>query len=105
MKRSTALQRRSPLRRRSKRTEARDRRYTRERLEFLAERPLCQIGWDDGCTGAATSVHHRRGRGRFMLDRSTWVACCHPCHMAAHANPVEAYRRGVSVHRNQEGAA
>lgn len=29
----------------------------------------------------------------------------HPCHMAAHANPREAYLRGVMEHRNQSGNA
>lgn len=97
---------RTPLRRRSAKTAARDRRYARERVEFLAAHPLCEIGWDAGCTAAAVEVHHMAGRAASVFfDRSRWAASCSHCHRQATENPAEAYRRGVSLHRNQAGAA
>lgn len=96
---------RKPIRRKSAKTAARDRRYARERLAFLGDHPLCEVSWDEGCTAAATDCHHRRGRGKYALDRSTFIAACRHCHGRIHAEPAEAYLRGFLEHRNQSGEA
>lgn len=91
------------MRTKSLKTAARDRRYAHDRRAFLEAHPLCEIAWDADCTWHASEVHHRKGRGPFMFDQSTWIAGCHRCHMSAHANPAAAYERGVMLHRNQTG--
>lgn len=90
----------------SLKTAARNRRYSRERREFLAQHPYCQIQWDWSCRGQATEVHHMAGRGRSVFfNQALWRAGCSHCHHMATVNPAEAYRRGVSVHRNGGDAA
>jgi hypothetical protein len=85
----------------SKKTAARNREYARQRDVFLDEHPMCEIRWDDECTGLATLVHHKAGRvGKAMLDESRWVAGCDTCHRNVHGHVAEAYERGVLLRRN-----
>jgi hypothetical protein len=87
-------------------TAARNRRYAREREVFLAEHPLCEIGWDVRCTGASTEVHHMAGRfPSVFFDQALWLAGCHHCHQQATDHPTAAFERGVSVHRHGGEAA
>lgn len=44
----------------------------------------------------ATDIHHKRGRGRYYLDTTTWLAVCRACHMHIEAFPLEAYEHGWS---------
>lgn len=84
--------------------------YRRLRRKFLRERRWCEVGlcrelllagggvkpeevradW----VARATSVHHVRGRGRFLLDTKTWLAVCEPCHRYIHDHPAWARERG-----------
>lgn len=56
--------------------------------EHLREFPSCQIGpvitaagFHVRCLGVATHVHHTRGRGRFLCDRTTFRSSCSgECH-------------------------
>jgi hypothetical protein len=93
---------RSPLRRRSVKTAARDRRYTVERREFLQWHPMCELLWDRDCTHTATEIHHMAGRAASVFFRTDlWRAACHSCHQAVTNHPAEAIDRGLSVRRNQ----
>lgn len=58
--------------------------------------PLCEVGWDRGCTGAATDGHERvlRSRGGSPVDRRNVLLTCRYCHDQIHANPEEATNRG-----------
>lgn len=91
---------RSPIKRKSAKTAARDRRYSKERVPFLEARPLCEI-----CGVArSTEVHHKAGRGvTVFFDQTLWMAMCHDCHEWTTNHPAEAIEQGYSVRRN--GAA
>lgn len=90
----------------SLKTAARNRRYARERREYLAEHPFCEIRWDGSCTGRATEVHHMAGRyPSVFFDQALWLAGCHGCHDKATRFPAEAIRRGLSVRRHHRGGA
>lgn len=89
------------LRAKSKSTADRDARYALERVEFLADHPLCEARLD-GCTFVATEVHHQGGRAASVFWRKSWwlPVCGTPCHKWITEHPAEAYERGLSYHRN-----
>lgn len=102
----TPLARRTPLRRtgglraRSPKRAAEERSYSQARRRFLAERSRCQAALD-GCSGAATDVHHMRGRdGARLLDEQWWAALCRPCHRYVTDHPEHARALGLAYHRN-----
>jgi hypothetical protein len=47
----------------------------------------------------STQVHHRRGRGKYHLDVSTWMAVSAEGHAAIHADPEKSYRLGYMLPR------
>lgn len=67
--------------------------------EFKRENPKCVVRANQYCTGKTESVHHKRGRGRYLLDVSTFLPCCLSCHGFIEANPQEAKERGWSESR------
>jgi hypothetical protein len=52
-----------------------------------------------GCTYDATDVHHKKGRGIYLIDISTWLAVCRSCHHWIEENPEEAKNLGLSESR------
>lgn len=84
--------RRTPIRRRSKATEAvyRERRALVARL--LEERPWCEF-----CKTARSTVIHEvitRARGGDILDPVNCRALCHESHAWIHDNPLQATAEG-----------
>lgn len=64
---------------------------------FLEKRTVCRIQSPD-CTKMATVVHHKKGRGRFVLfDWSTWLPCCPACNGYVEANHEWAKSKGFMV--------
>lgn len=72
--------------------------YTKKRTAFLALYKTCQAKLVD-CTGAATDVHHKAGRGDNHLKMSTWLAVCRNCHQWIELHPNEAKELGYSESR------
>lgn len=71
--------------------------YSKRRLVFLRVNHACEA-FIEGCSGAATDVHHRKGRiGKLLLDEKYWLPCCRSCHTYIHNNPSEARQRGLLV--------
>lgn len=82
------------------------REYARRRGDFLRRRPFCRAAVQcriervnhEGQTvvyvGLATEVHHMKGRGRFLLDESTWLGVCSACHRHIHENVAWAREHG-----------
>lgn len=78
-------------------------------LAHLRQNPHCQIGpvikaagFDVLCLDTATHVHHTRGRGRFLCDRTTFRSSCSgECHPQwVHAsNVAEATALGLLLPR------
>lgn len=105
LKRSTTPLKRSPIRKRSRKTEAlyagKDGRRKFVRL-FLETHPLCEVGWE-GCTTLSNDVHEwwRRGAGGAIVpgekaDRQgqRFVAVCRACHGELGLQPARAKREG-----------
>ena len=73
--------------------------YTKLADEFKRENPKCVVRANQYCTGKTESVHHKRGRGRYLLDVSTFLPCCLSCHTYIEAHPQEAKEKGWSESR------
>ena len=75
--------------------------YLKKRKAFLAEHPICQAdacingNWNLFFRPEATEIHHRMGRGKYLLDESTWVAVCRKNHNWIHSHPKEARQLGL----------
>ncbi len=118
LKRSSALRRRKPLKRRyalaqvtplrprSRKTAVLSR--TRRELvaALLEERPWCEIQFD-GCQGRAVDVDEikSRARGGSILDESNLQTACRFCNGHKEDQPIDAVRRGVARHSWDRGAA
>lgn len=72
--------------------------YSKKRAAFLVVNSRCQAKLV-GCTGEATDVHHKAGRGENHLKISTWLAVCRSCHSWIELNPLEAKELGLSESR------
>jgi len=72
--------------------------YSKLRTAFLVVHPNCQAKLI-GCTGKATDVHHKVGRGENHLKISTWLAVCRTCHIWITENSKEAIELGFSKTR------
>lgn len=84
--------------------------YRQKRRKFLKEHRYCEVrlcrellieqggvapeAVREDYVSRATSVHHVRGRGRFLLEPKTWLAVCEPCHRYIHDHPAWAREQG-----------
>jgi hypothetical protein len=88
--------------------------YMRLREVFLKANPYCQYElmqrfdtWDFtkivpqilNFVAASTEVHHRKGRGKYLLDVGTWMAVSSDGHKAIHNNPKTSYEKGYMLPR------
>jgi len=87
--------RQKPIRPRSSKREKEDVLYSILRKQFLKNHPFCQMNLKD-CTNTATEVHHKKGRGKYYLDDTTFMAGCHNCHSWVTDHPAEAIKLGLS---------
>ena len=89
---------RKSIRRTSKKRREESEVYSGLRTTFLNSHSRCEANLHN-CTISATEVHHKRGRGKYYLDVSTWIALCHNCHRWVTDNSKEAIRLGLSTSR------
>lgn len=82
----------------SKKKEIENREYNKLARIFKFDNPVCKVN-AEGCTGRTTEVHHKKGRGKYLLVVSTWLPCCHNCHHKIEMNPVWAKENGFSISR------
>ena len=75
--------------------------YGRKRKAFLALFSTCQANLVD-CTGQATEVHHKAGRGSNHNKIGTWLAVCRNCHKFIEEHPEDAKHLGLSKSRLNE---
>ncbi|MDB5144198.1 MAG: hypothetical protein JWQ66_2911 [Mucilaginibacter sp.] len=68
------------------------------RKEFMKANPICGAGLE-GCTIQANECHHRRGRGEYLLDDSTYLALCANCHKFINEHNEFAFEMGFSESR------
>ena len=65
---------------------------------YLKEHPMCEAHLTK-CSEYSTQVHHKAGRGEYLLDQSTWLAVCFECHVYIEQQPKVAKALGFSVER------
>jgi len=65
----------------SKKREKEIKEYSVLRKDFLSQNQCCQV---ESCERTSTDVHHVKGRGKYYLDISTFMAVCRPCHDKIH---------------------
>jgi hypothetical protein len=94
------LQARKPIASRSKKQLKKDSVYYKLRAIFFKDpkNEFCQARLP-GCFGLATDVHHKRGRGKWYLITSTWLAVCRHCHDWIGVNSEAALEMGLSESR------
>lgn len=79
----------------SKRRAKLNREYSKLREKFLLHNPYCQ--WSMEVLGKpvpATEIHHKKRRGKYFLDTSTWMSVSKQAHLAIHADPKTSYEKG-----------
>ena len=69
--------------------------YSKQRKEYLSNNPMCHAKIYK-CTKVATDVHHKKGRGKYHLDTSTWLPVCRNCHEWIETHPEDAKELGYS---------
>lgn len=82
----------------SKKTQVLNDAYKPIRRDFILSNSICQAALP-GCTSYATDVHHKKGRGKYMLAMKTWLSVCRQCHIWIELNPNEAIELGFSEKR------
>lgn len=89
---------RTPLSPRSSKKAKEDAVYTKLRKDYLTINPVCEARLPQ-CTGVATDIHHKKGRGKYYLITTTWMSACRKCHEWIETNPVEAVELGFTITR------
>lgn len=85
----------------SSKQEKRDELYYILNKEYLRAHPMCEAHLIDlaGCTTYATEIHHKKGRGEYYLDSTTFLAVCRCCHSWIEKNPIQAKELNLSLER------
>ena len=89
---------RTPLSPKSSKKAKEDNVDTLLRRDYLTQHPVCEARLPS-CTGQATDIHHKKGRGKYYLITSTWMSACRTCHEWIETNPAEAQEMGFTITR------
>ena len=76
--------------------------YAKLRRRFLTKHRNCivtPLGKPSRCTNPATEIHHRKGRGKYLLSIATWMPLCSSCHRQIHDNPNWARKKEYLLRR------
>jgi hypothetical protein len=97
---NTPLLRKTPtkIKAKSDKRSALDQLYSMLRNKFLSENSVCAARLT-GCTLVASDVHHKKGRGNYYLDITTFLPVCRSCHSYIELHPNEAKELGFSLNR------
>jgi hypothetical protein len=68
--------------------------YKAMRIVFLTQNPFCFMKIPGRCTTKATTIQHKKGRGKYFLDTTTWGSACMECHAYCDTHPEEAFENG-----------
>lgn len=103
---------RTPIRRVSLKRAKLNREYSKLKAEFLKFHPYClyfirEYGEVESLVtfrGGRTSngwivpesvdIHHKKGRGKYLLDTTTWMAVSREGHIRIHNDPKHSYDMG-----------
>jgi len=68
--------------------------YEKVKAEYFEEKNYqCEI-----CKQAASDLHHKKGRGKFLCDKSSFMALCRPCHNRCHHEVGWARENGYIIY-------
>ena len=87
------------MKQKSKKMQKLDAKYSKLRRVFLTDYPMCQAALPR-CTHKSTDVHHKKGRGTYHNDITTWLSVCRNCHTWIESNAPEAIELGFSIKKN-----
>jgi hypothetical protein len=73
--------------------------YTRLRIKYLEKYPLCNAALPQ-CTLQSTDIHHKKGRGVYLNDPTTWLSVCRSCHDWIETHPQEAIKMNYTINKN-----
>lgn len=79
----------------SEKKKKQDKLYKELRKQFLKDHPICAVYPPK----KATQIHHKKGRGKYYLDVSTWLAVSMEGHRQIEDNPQWAKMLGFSESR------
>lgn len=82
------------IKKKSVKQSKKDREYSKVRNEWIVFHPYCAR-----CSKESTDVHHKKGRGIYLMAVEYWVAVCRECHTWIENNPNEAKSLGFSINR------
>ncbi len=87
-----------PISKVSKRQAELNAKYLRKIKPYKKKNPFCKARLI-GCKTNTTDVHHMKGRGKYLLDESTWLPVCRDCHRTIEQDPQMAKQLGLSASR------
>lgn len=94
------MKRRTPIRKVSVKQAALLRQYMKQRAVFLEAHPWCEVlTLCNDRPNPSTEVHHMKGRGKCLLDETTWMAVSRYAHVWIHNNPKQARELGYILPR------
>lgn len=88
-----------PIARRSSKQAKKEAAYMVIRNMYIKNHPMCEAHIQGVCTQVSSDVHHKKGRGEYLLDDTTFLAVCRGCHQYIETNPTVAKELGFSINR------
>ena len=88
-----------PIRHKSSKMNALDTVYTALRKQYLEKYPMCCARLSK-CSLFSSDIHHKKGRGKYHNDPTTWLSVCRACHDWIETHPTESIELGYSIKRN-----
>jgi len=62
---------------------------------YKEENPYCEAKIPGICQYYTSDIHHKKGRGPYLLLEYTWMPICRMCHTWIDENPTEAREKGL----------
>lgn len=87
-----------PIKNRSVKGSAEDALYNKIAVKFKKENPFCMAKLT-GCQIHTTDVHHKKGRGIWLLIVKWFLPVCRSCHIWIGDNHEKAVELGLSASR------
>lgn len=86
-----------PIKKFSKTSLDKLRRYRKVRDKYLEENPICQY---PRCKSKEVTLHHKAGRlGAYLTDKRFFSALCWPHHQYIETHPEESRKLGFTISR------
>jgi len=99
LSRKTNLKRVTPLKKETAKHRAELNKYRLIAKQNLEENPLCQLKVHPDCQYFADQNQHTKGRGIYLLDKSTLLTACTPCHRFINEHPALALELNLASSR------